>query len=411
MSLAKLTVVWLIASVIWIAAAFTLAFYGAWMSPVATTETGFARWASNQLEQNNAGNSALIMINQGEVTAEHFSGPQPVDQHTLFATASFSKWITALGVMSLVEQGVLDLDAPVSRYLKRWQLPASEFDHSGVTARTLLSHTAGLTDGLGYGDYLPDEEIPTLLESLRQPRASSGPRNIIVGQPPGEDFTYSGGGYLILQLLVEEVTGRSFAQHIQQTVFNPLGMSRSTYDYLGDQSNHSANFDETGRIVPTYRYASAAATGLSASADDLTQLVRGLTTANPKRPIKSDTLAQMLMPHGYFAGSAIWGLGTMLYVTDNMGNPVFGHDGANDPAINATVRINPSNQQGIIVITSGAALLATTIGSEWVLWQTGYPDFLFAERAILSALVPTIAGTTSILLLLLLMRRLSESRT
>jgi CubicO group peptidase (beta-lactamase class C family) len=55
--------------------------------------------------------------------------------------------------MTLVEAGKLELDAPVSTYLRRWKLPESDFDNDGVTVRRLLSHTAGLTDGLGYGGF------------------------------------------------------------------------------------------------------------------------------------------------------------------------------------------------------------------------------------------------------------------
>jgi hypothetical protein len=65
-----------------------------------------------------------------------------------------------------------------------------------------------------------------------------------------------------------------------------------------------------------------------------------------------------------------------LYVETANGEFVFGHDGANDPAINSTVRINPGTADGVVLLVSGHPSLASAIGSEWVLWQTGYPDFL-----------------------------------
>src|SRR5688572_19843655 len=128
-----------------------------------------------------------------------------------------SKCVTAVGVMQLVHEDRIDLDAPVARYLTRWTLPVSRFDLNGVTACRLLSHTAGLTDGLGFGDYRLDERVPSLEESLRAPRASTGqPTAIIVGSEPGSRWQYSGGGYLILQLLVEEVTQQPFAAVMQR---------------------------------------------------------------------------------------------------------------------------------------------------------------------------------------------------
>ncbi|MCC7054623.1 MAG: beta-lactamase family protein [Gemmatimonadaceae bacterium] len=81
----------------------------------------------------------------------------PVDRDTRFPLASMSKWFTAYAVMQLLEAGRVDLDAPVTAHLRQWQLPAGPFDARQVTIRRLLSHTAGLTDGLGFGDYLPSE--------------------------------------------------------------------------------------------------------------------------------------------------------------------------------------------------------------------------------------------------------------
>ena len=142
----------------------------------------------------------MILIEDGLIVRRFYKGG--VDKDTLFPTASFSKWITALAVMSLVEKDLVDLDSPVSSYLTRWQLPNSEFDNKGVTVRRLLSHTAGLTDGLGFGDYHSGEVLPSTVAELSNPRASNKEDvTIMVGREPGSEFLYSGGGYLILQLL------------------------------------------------------------------------------------------------------------------------------------------------------------------------------------------------------------------
>ena len=71
-----------------------------------------------------------------------------------------SKWFTPYGVLMLADKGKIDLDEPVSNYLTRWHLPPSKLDNSKVTVRRLLSHTAGLTDGLGFGDL--DNAAPSL---------------------------------------------------------------------------------------------------------------------------------------------------------------------------------------------------------------------------------------------------------
>ena len=296
-------------------------------------------------------------------------------------------------MLSLVQDGRVNLTAPVGTYLSRWQLPDSDFDNNEVTIERLLSHTAGFTDGLGFGDYELDEPLPDLVAELTNPRGSSGESiTIAVRVEPGTEFIYSGGGYLILQLLVEEVSGQTFADYVGERLFQPLGMERSTYEPLVKQSNISPSFGVDGSEAPTYQYASAAATGLSSTLADLSKLALAVFAGAESLPIDVGMLEAMREPHGFLMGAGIWGLGNILYAPTDSGDFVFGHDGGNDPAINSTVRLNPHSSDGLIVLVSGHPSLATRIGSEWVLWQTVKPDVLQTERALLSALVPFAVG-------------------
>lgn len=119
--------------------------------------------ATRNYTRDHRGNLIVVLIENGHVTQTHtMSIGKPVDGDTLFQMASVSKWVTSWGVMALVEAGKIDLDAPVSRYLKRWQLPPSKFDNEQVTVRRLLSHTAGLTDDLGYCGFAPGQPIQSL---------------------------------------------------------------------------------------------------------------------------------------------------------------------------------------------------------------------------------------------------------
>jgi len=396
---------------VWSAFAGYVAFYGWWMNSVAEhgNHAEFYAWAVNEVETKNRGATAFMLIEDGRVVNWYFTSS--VDEETLFPTASFSKWITALSVMSLVEREQLDLDTPVSKYLSRWQLPDSQFDNDGVTVRRLLSHTAGLTDGLGFGDYEGGEDLPSIEEALSNPRASNGAKvEVAVKREPGSEFLYSGGGYLILQLLVEEVSGDEFAEYVRKSVLDPVGMSRSSYAFLGELENASRSFFVDGSPAPTYQYASAAATGFASSAADLSKLVKALLGKDDV-PLDAGTIVAMREPHGFVLGSGILGLGTILYVQAPNGDFVFGHDGVNDPAINTSVRINPETSDGFILLVSGHPSLASNVGSEWVLWQTGYPDFLSTERALKSAIVPILIGSLAIVLIgVMWVRRRSDDR-
>jgi len=385
----------ILVSSMWAAFALVASFYGWWMSPVVETgdAAGFSQFTREQLARKNQGNSAFLVIENGEVfDSGYFSaaGANPVDAETMFSLASMSKWVTAIGVMLLVEQGKLDLDKPVNHYLTRWKLPDHEFSNP-VLVRHLLSHTSGLEDGLGFGDYDLDEALPTLEESLAEPRASGSQGvRFVISVEPGTEFNYSGGGYLILQLLIEEVSGIGFVDFIQQQIFDPLNMQRSTFVYSQNDSNTSPSFDVNGEVAISYKYAVAAATGLKASASDLGRLSLAMMPAN--RSHLTRVSENMRVPAGLMFGLPLWGLGEILYAETDLGDFVYGHDGANEPAINTALRINPDTNDAIIVLVTGHKRLATYIGYEWVLWQTGYPDVLSTNLVISSSVRPMLIG-------------------
>jgi CubicO group peptidase (beta-lactamase class C family) len=399
---ARIVIVTLLALLLWAGVVVTGALFGWWRQPVAPTgdAQAFMRAAVDMIEHGNRGNTALVLIEDGAIWGEYYSTTaDPVDRNTVFATASMSKWLTAWGVMKLVEDRKLDLDRPVEDYLTRWRLPPSQFDNRGVTTRRLLSHTAGLTDGLGFGDYRPNETLPTLEQSLANPRTSSGePAAIAAGIEPGRKWRYSGGGYLILELLVEEVSGETFEAFIERTILQPLDMTRSGYHYLGDVENSAKSYDVEGRPAPTYRYASKAATGFATSAGDMAKFVLAQFPVVTDKPLSQETIDAMRKPHATLWGIDIWGLGAMLYAATASGHFVFGHDGANEPATNASVRVNPDTGDGIVVLVTGSHTLASALGSHWVFWQTGLPDFLSVPGEITRVAPVLLSGAFIILL-------------
>ena len=162
----------------------------------------------------NTPGATVAIVQNGELVWEKGYGLAdqenniPATPGTVYQIASISKTVAATGIMRLVEQGKLDLDAPASQYLTRWQIPNSAYDESGVTIRRLLSHSAGLSVH-GYPGFEPNATLPSLEEALSgQPLGSS--YSVEVVAEPGQAFSYSGGGYTLLQLIVEEVSGQDF---------------------------------------------------------------------------------------------------------------------------------------------------------------------------------------------------------
>ncbi|MGA9343451.1 MAG: serine hydrolase domain-containing protein, partial [Rhodanobacteraceae bacterium] len=271
----------------------------------------------------------------------------------------------------------------------------------------------GLTDGLGFGDYQPDETVPPVEVSLANPRASSGePAAIAVGRKPGSEWVYSGGGYLILELLVEEVSGESFEAFTRHAILEPLGMTRSGYRYLGEMNNSAGSHDARGQSATVYRYACKAATAFSTSAHDLTRFVLAQLPGAADKPLRQTTIDAMREPQASVMGLDIWGLGTILYAATASGDHVFGHDGVNEPAINSTARVNLDTGDAIIVLETGDPSLATVLGFHWVFWQTGRPDFIGLPGE-LRRVVPVLLGGALGILVLggVLTRRARQARS
>jgi CubicO group peptidase (beta-lactamase class C family) len=346
--------------------------------PAASGDTeGFIRWAESRYTAQSKGNVVIVLLDHGRVAGTYSSSQgRVVDVHSLFQVASLSKWLTAWGVMTLVEQGRIDLDAPVQQYLARWQLPPGEFSNDEVTIRRLLGHTAGLTDGLGFLGFGPDEKLPSIEQELSHTSdVLPGTSGIVrVGARPGSTWRYSGGGYLILQLLIEDVTHEPFNDYMRRAVFEPLGMTASTF--ADPDPDHLVDFYAAdGSPAVHYRFTATGAASLYTSATDLTRFLEahvGGADASPGRGVLSPaTLETMHAPQAFLYGLPVWGLGASLYAPNGAGGFVIGHDGSNYPAINTTARIDPATGNGIVVLSTGSATLAREIGGAWLYWQTG----------------------------------------
>jgi CubicO group peptidase (beta-lactamase class C family) len=263
-------------------------------------------------------------------------GSSDVTADTVFQVGSISKPIAAATIIALVEEGVLDLDQPVASRLADWP-PIDDFsDPEAVTLRALLSHTAGI-DTPGYQGSPADRPLPSTVESLDGADTGSP-----VGQSetPGE-YSYSGGGFTIAQLVAEEVTGRPFAQLAEEHVFTPLGMTSSGYGCT--QSDHTdpavaPGHDDEGMPTPRYRYAEAAAAGVCTTATDLAKFAAWLASDDPPAVLMRDPAD---------GAEGIYGLGLELYA-----GATVGHVGVNR-GYYARMVVDSDEDVGLLVITNG----------------------------------------------------------
>ena len=190
---------------------------------------------ADRMEYHSVPGVSIAVINDFEIEwakgygVLELGGSEPVTPDTLFQAGSVSKPVTAVGALHYVEQNLLDLDENVNDRLVSWRIPENEFTaQADVTLRRLLSHTAGVNQGLNRG-YAPGEEVPTLQQALDgEPPANSLP--VRVDRVPGTEEYYSNGGYLIVVQLLQDVLDKPFSEIMQEAVFGPVGMTSSTFE-------------------------------------------------------------------------------------------------------------------------------------------------------------------------------------
>lgn len=156
--------------------------------------------------------------------------PRKVTADTLFHACSMSKMVTAIGVLCLVQEGLLDLDEDVNRYLVSWQVPESPYTtRHKVTLRLLLAHQAGFVDPEGsFGVCDIQDPFPAPTDILRgNTRYYAEPAQ--VKYTPGSRFSYSDAGYAVVEQLVEDVTGEPFAAVMRRFVIEPFGLKRTMF--------------------------------------------------------------------------------------------------------------------------------------------------------------------------------------
>lgn len=275
-----------------------------------------------------------------------------VTSETLFQACSISKPVAAIGALRLVQQGLLDLDEDVNRYLRNWHIPANADGQPRITLRHLLSHTAGTTVH-GFPGYQRDQPLPSLQQVLDgQTPANTEP--VRVDAVPGAQFRYSGGGTSIVQQVMTDVTDQPFPSLMAELVLQPLGMVHSTYAQpLPEQFwPHAASGHDTDGSVVTggwHNYPEMAAAGLWTTPSDLAGLavaVQQLRAGDGDGFLSRDLVDQMLTPQ---FGSP-YGIGFGL---EAQGAALRFHHGGSNAGFKCYLLAYAERGQGAVVMTNG----------------------------------------------------------
>ena len=328
---------------------------------------------------------SVAVINDGKVEWARgygllkVNGQQRVNTETLFQAASISKTFTALATLQLVERRKLDLDEDVNVKLSTWKIPESDLTKTEKpTLRRVLSHTAGLSVG-GFLGYPIGQPLPTLQQLLDGEKPANTPP-VRIQMIPGSKFSYSGGGYEVLQQLLLDVSGKSFTD-LMQPILKTLRMSRSTFNSpsVSDSNVASGHFPNGQEIEGGwFIHPQLAAAALWSTPTDLAQLVIEIQKSNQgksNRILSKEMTKIMLTPQ-------IENVGLGVFVDGQGPSARFNTAGSNVGYKSYAVGYLQSGQGAVVMLNAelGAQLgfeILRSISAEY-----GWADFKPKERVV-----------------------------
>ncbi len=253
-----------------------------------------------------------------------------VTANTLFEPGSISKSLNAVAILQLAQQGKLDLYQDINQYLVNWKFPYDTVSHGKkITTAQLLSHTAGLSVH-GFPGYQQDSVIPAVTDILdgRPPSNTEAVRSLA---EPGTGPRYSGGGILITQQMLTDLTKQQYEQYIYEHVLRPLGMNNSSYSQppaVNQRKNLATGYKSNGNEVPGkyFVYPEKAAAGLWTTPTDICKYIVEMQQAyqgKSSKLLNQEMVKLHVTPYKYDVA-----MGTYQQVRD--GEKYFDHTASNE---------------------------------------------------------------------------------
>lgn len=278
-------------------------------------------------------------------------GDAAMTTDTPMMAGSLSKMFTATAALQLVDQGRLELDTPVQRYLP-WFRVADAAASKLITVRHLLNQTSGLPTLAPRAK----GESPSLEDHVRALADAQ------LAAPPGSRHIYSSPNYLVVGLLIEKISGKSFADYLQEHIFRPLGMTRTFVDaelaqQAGLAAGHNIWFGVPLRSTYRHERDRLPTAGIITTARDLGRFASmhlaggasgGVRILSPEMTAVSHKGAVSSGPFAYAMG---WREG------DTAGTPSLWHGGAL-PSYRGAVVLLPERNRAVIVLTNSSSMFA-----------------------------------------------------
>jgi len=242
---------------------------------------------------------------------------------SLFQAGSIAKPVAVLAALRMQQEQQIDFDKNIETYLTSYHLPAGkQTDQNPVTLNNLFEHTSGLTPG-GYMGYGPGEAIPTDHQTVRGEPPSNA-RKVEVLSAPGSGLAYSGGGYTVAEIALQDRLHKPFEQLMDEWLLAPVGMKQADFTQplpIASQEITARGHVADGSAVPGgwHNHPEQAAAGLWASASDLAALLVEIEKAyrGESRVFSQAGIRQLLAKHveGHAYGFRLVGEGDRIFLT------------------------------------------------------------------------------------------------
>ncbi|MBI4177226.1 MAG: beta-lactamase family protein [Candidatus Aenigmarchaeota archaeon] len=273
-----------------------------------------------------------------------------IDKNTIFQVASISKFFTALIIMKLVVSKKLRLNDDANKYLHGFKIKTAEGEIKKVTIKQLMSHTGGISCS-GFKGYSYKEKVPKINEILNSEFPSNNERILV--RYNQNTYHYSGGGYVVLQKIIENVTEDAFENVAKRFIFKPLNMNRSFFNQVGNKPYADFASGHEGKNTVKndfFKYPEKSAAGLWTTAEDIAKLLIEILLCykgKSEKILDMETIKMVLKPVTK-AERNLMGLG--IFISKN--RKFFYHSGSNVGYRSKFVADLKGN--GIVILTNSS---------------------------------------------------------
>jgi CubicO group peptidase (beta-lactamase class C family) len=302
----------------------------------------------------------------------------PLTENTVVRIGSITKTFTAVAVMQLQEQGLVNLDVPANEYLRSFQLIPAKARWRPATLRDLLTHTAGVPEWLHPARMIStgwfaetfslEERLPTLAEYYRG--------GLRLAAEPGTMWAYTDHGFAVLGQIVEDVTAQPLHRYFRDHIFEPLEMTDTDLlraHRLTSRLATGYRLRADGPVAVTDRRGVTAAAGaIYSTPSDMAHYVAALLNGGSGEHgsiLKPETVAFMFEPH-YRPDPRIPGMGLAFWRVDLGGHGAVEHQGV-VPGFNSQIFLAPDEGLGVLAFTNGSKNASA--------WLTGETSRLLGE--------------------------------